>query len=70
MRIIAVVSVFVLVIIAISLWQVGSALDKQACVAKAVGQYPGVPVSAYTGKATGALKLSFINERLKALNSC
>ena len=68
--VIAVFATVALAVAAVSLWQVGSSLSKQACVEKAVGMYPAVSVSAFTGKSTGALKLSFVSERQKALSSC
>ena len=57
-------------VIAFSLFQVGSSLAKQACVDEAVGRYPGVPVSAYASATSTAMKLSFVVERQKALDSC
>jgi hypothetical protein len=63
-------AVVAVAVIAFSLWQVGSSLSKQACVDEAVGRYPGVPVSAYSGANSTAMKLSFVVERQKALDSC
>jgi len=40
------------------------------CIAKAEARYPAVPVSAFTGRATGPLKVSFVDERARALDDC
>jgi len=37
---------------------------------RAEAQYTAVPVSAFTGRATGPLKVSFVNERAGALDDC
>jgi len=42
----------------------------RSCIARAEAQYPAVPVSAFTGRATGPLKVSFVNERAGALDDC
>ena len=55
---------------AVALWQMGSAAGREACIADAVGRYPAVPVSAFSGTQTGPLKLSFLNERQKAVSAC
>jgi hypothetical protein len=33
-------------------------------------RYPAVAVSAFTGRATGPLKVSFVAERARALDDC
>ena len=58
------------VISSVALWQLGSAAGRQACIADAVGRFPAVPVSAFSGAQTGPLKLSFLNERQKAVAAC
>lgn len=42
----------------------------RSCIARAEAQYPAVPVSAFTGRATGPLKVSFVTERARALDDC
>jgi hypothetical protein len=51
------------------LWA-ANGLNTQACVAKANAQYPAVPVSAFTGRDTGPLKVSFTRERAEAVEGC
>ena len=58
------------VISSVALWHLGSAAGRQACIADAVGRYPAVPVSAFSGAQTGPLKLSFLNELQKAVAAC
>ena len=42
----------------------------RSCIAKASARYPAVPVSAFTGKDVGPVKVSFVKERASAVNSC
>lgn len=42
----------------------------RSCIARAEARYPAVPVSAFTGRATGPLKVSFVAERARALDDC
>lgn len=57
--------------VAWGLLKTGYALEKQACIDRAVGEYPAVSVSAYnSAKATGALKLSYDAERRAAVRDC
>jgi hypothetical protein len=42
----------------------------RSCIARAEAEFPAVPVSAFTGQATGPLKVSFVNERAAALDDC
>jgi hypothetical protein len=42
----------------------------RSCIARAEARYPAVPVSAFTGRATGPLKVSFVDERARALDDC
>jgi hypothetical protein len=58
----------VLVVIAL-LWT-ASEMHYRACVEKAEAKFPAVPVSAFTGKQTGPLKVSFVSERGKAVDDC
>ena len=42
----------------------------RSCIDRAEARYPAVPVSAFTGRATGPLKVSFVEERARALDDC
>lgn len=42
----------------------------RSCIARAEAAYPAVPVSALTTQDTGPLKVSFVEERQRALNDC
>ncbi|MFM8884381.1 MAG: hypothetical protein ACKOH7_06215 [Solirubrobacterales bacterium] len=64
------IALVIALIAAIGLWRLGANEGEQACIARVAQEYPGVPVSAFNGKQTGALKLSYDSERRKALNEC
>ena len=61
------VAVVVLLVCAILL--VGESRYR-SCIARAEAAFPAVPVSAFTGEATGPLKVSYVNERTAALDDC
>ncbi len=42
----------------------------RSCIARAEAEFPAVPVSAFSGNATGPLKVSFVEERAAALDDC
>ena len=42
----------------------------RSCIARAEAEYPAIPVSSFTGEATGPLKVSYVNERAGALDDC
>jgi hypothetical protein len=42
----------------------------RTCVERANAQYPAVPVSAFNGRATGPLKVSYVRERARAVADC
>jgi hypothetical protein len=42
----------------------------QTCIEKAEATYPAVPVSAFNGRATGPMKVSFVKERAAAVSAC
>ncbi|MFN8131537.1 MAG: hypothetical protein U0R70_08315 [Solirubrobacteraceae bacterium] len=42
----------------------------RSCVAAAEAKYPAVPVSAFTGRQTGPLKVSFVSQRQQAVGDC
>jgi hypothetical protein len=51
---------------------VGLALESRyrSCIAAAEAKYPAVPVSAFTTRQTGPLKVSFVRERQRAVDDC
>ena len=51
------------------LWLAGEA-HYRSCLAEAEARYPAVPVSAFVGRQTGPVKVSFVVERAKAIGSC
>jgi hypothetical protein len=63
-------AVFALALIVIALLWAANGLNTRACVEKAEAQYPAVPVSAFTGRDTGPLKVSFTRERAEAVEGC
>jgi hypothetical protein len=65
---IAVVAAAVVVIVCAVL-VVGEARYR-SCIARAEAEFPAVPVSSFTGDSTGPLKVSFVNERTRALEDC
>ena len=42
----------------------------QTCIQKADEKFPAVPVSAFNGRATGPVKVSFVKERAAAVDGC
>jgi len=52
-----------------ALWLAGES-HYRSCVSAASARYPSTPVSAFTGKDTGPLKVAFVNERQKAVDGC
>ncbi|MEI6446996.1 MAG: hypothetical protein WCO96_03830 [Actinomycetes bacterium] len=69
-RLVVGLALVLLLVSTVALWRTGSGLAKQACVDQVLARYPAVPVSAYTSPNSTALKLSFVGERQKALDSC
>jgi hypothetical protein len=45
-------------------------VGKQTCIEKAEARFPAVPVSAFSGRQTGPVKVSFIEERQEAVEDC
>jgi hypothetical protein len=66
-RIAAIVAVTVIVLAAIL--AVGE-LRYRSCIEAAEARYPAVPVSAFTGRSTGPVKVSFVRERANAVEGC
>jgi hypothetical protein len=42
----------------------------RSCIARAEARYPAVAVSAFTGRATGRVKVCFVDVRARALDYC
>jgi len=42
----------------------------RSCVAAAEAKYPAVPVSAFNTRSTGPVKVSFVEERQRAVDDC
>ena len=64
-------AVAAIALIAISLLWIASEMHYRSCVTKAEAQYPAVPVSAFARQnTTGPVKVSFVNERTKAVADC
>jgi hypothetical protein len=59
-----------LALVAISLVWIASEQHYRSCIASAQARYPAVPVSAFNRKDVGPVKVSFVNERTKAVESC
>lgn len=66
-RIAAIVAIVVVVLAAIL--AVGE-MRYRGCIEAAEARYPAVPVSAFTGRATGPMKVSFVRERANAVDGC
>ena len=58
------------VLVALALLWMASEAHVSSCVDKAQAKFPPVPVSAFNGKATGPLKVSFVKERTAAVDDC
>ena len=57
-------------LVVFSIVWMASSLHYRSCIAKAQAKYPAVPVSAFTGKDIGPVKVSFVKERTKAVDNC
>jgi hypothetical protein len=42
----------------------------RSCIQRVEAQYPAVPVSSFNQRSTGPLKVSFVDERARALRDC
>jgi hypothetical protein len=42
----------------------------RSCIARAAAEFPAVPVSSFNQAETGPLKVSFVEERARALDEC
>jgi hypothetical protein len=45
-------------------------MRKRTCIEQAEAEFPAVPVSAFSGRETGPVKVSFIKERQEAVDDC
>ena len=73
MPIIALVATLAMLVAAVGLWRLASETGERACVERAQARFPAVPVSAFVTRdktATGPLKVSYIEERQKAVSDC
>jgi hypothetical protein len=59
-----------LALVALSLVWIASEQHYRSCIARAQARYPAVPVSAFNRKDVGPVKVSFVNERMKAVDDC
>ena len=69
----ALVACLAAVVAAVALCRLASETGERACIERANARFPAVPVSAFVTKdrtATGPLKLSYIEERQKAVAGC
>ena len=64
------VALIAIALIAIALLWNASEAHYRACVEKAEAKYPAVAVSAFSGRDTGPLKVSFVSQRSKAVEDC
>ena len=58
------------VVAALALVWMASEAHVASCVDKAEAKFPATPVSAFNGKTTGPLKVSFVKERQSAVEDC
>jgi len=67
-----VVALVSLLLMGIGLFWLADEAYYRGCIARVNATYPAVPVSAFAGSktATGPVKVSFVNERTKALKDC
>jgi hypothetical protein len=63
------VVVAVVVVVLAAILAVGE-MRYQTCIKKAEAEFPAVPVSAFNGRTTGPVKVSFVKERADAVKGC
>ena len=66
----SIVKLVAIALVVISLLWTASEQHYRACVAKAEAKFPAIPISALTGRTTGPLKVSFVEERSRAVDGC
>jgi hypothetical protein len=59
-----------IVIITLSVLWMAAESHYRSCIARANAKYPAVPVSAYNGRSTGPLRVSFVAQRQAAVDAC
>ena len=67
-RVVGIVAAIAIVVLSV-LWMAAES-HYRSCIAKANAKYPAVAVSAFNGKATGPLRVSFVSQRQAAVDSC
>ena len=67
-RFVAIVAAVTIVVL--SVFWIAAESHYRSCIAKANAKFPAVAVSAFNGKATGPLRVSFVTERQKAVDDC
>ena len=65
-----IVAIIIGALVVIALLWTASETHYRACVEKAEAKFPAIPVSAFSGKQTGPLKVSFTAQRAKAVDDC
>lgn len=66
----AIATIATAAIVALSVLWMASESHYRSCVAKVNSKYPAVAVSAFNGRQTGPLKVSFTLERQRAVGDC
>ena len=67
-RFVAIVAAVAIVVLSV-LWMAAES-HYRSCIARANAKFPAVAVSAFNGKVTGPLRVSFVTERQKAVDDC
>ncbi len=65
-----IVGIISLALIALSMVCISGEMRYRNCLEEAQAKYPATPVSAFDTKSTGPIKLSFVQERQKAVEDC
>ena len=65
-----VVVIAAVALVVVSLVWIASEQHYRSCIASAQARYPAVPVSAFNRTDVGPVKVSFVTERTKAVESC
>jgi hypothetical protein len=65
----AVIAIAAIIVALSALLLVGESRYR-SCIARAEAEFPAIPVSSFSGQATGPLKVSYVRERARALDDC
>jgi hypothetical protein len=65
-----VVLVLCAAVLALSAIRAVGEVSERTCIEEAEAKFPAVPVSAFSGRETGPVKVSFIEERREAVEDC